>query len=274
MKYWIFNDKLNSRSKEYKTVNKSIGNVVNQTIDLFLKRPVDNRTMDSLKADFDLSWLKEKHDHVGEWTILPTEEQTANQDSWLMLTSFFKEFDYKLTPAYFPPNLDGPNSFDLLLKLKLKPDLIICGVGDRLDDLGDEKFEVIDYKTKNGAELYEEKNNLQLRMYGLLFDQWLRNTGRIGKVTKVSFLYLTPRGVEKREHDFTDEDREKTVTEVQTIQAQIRELWEKYQNNPWPCKGDGCASLLAKMEVRADQWAASVHTGPVQQPLLGKDIPF
>lgn len=275
MKFWIFNDKLNPHAKEYKTVNKSIGNVVNRSIDLFLKRPVDNRTEESLKADFDLSWLKEKHDHPGEWSILESEEETAKEDSWLMLTSFLKGFDYKLTPLYFPPSLDVPNSFDLLLKYKLKPDLIICGVGDRLDDLGNGEFEVIDYKTKNGVELIEEKNNLQLRMYGLLFDQWLKDTDRLGKVTKISFLYLTPHGVEKREHGFTEEDRQKTIAEVQNIQTQIRKLWEEYQTNQWPCKGDHCDILLRKMEARADEWARGMSAAPIQQTLTPiQDIPF
>ena len=270
MKFWIFN--LHPKASEFRNKGKSVGSVVDQTLHRFFARPVDNRTLDSLQADFDLVWLQEK-ENVKDWCVLPNEEPECKKDAWQILESFIKSFDITKTPVYIPPLNGNPNKFDLLIKLDLGPDLLVQGWGDRLDKVGD-NYEVTDYKTKTGAELYEEKNTLQLRMYALLFDEWLKRKNLPGHIETVSFLYLTPRGVEKRSFSFTPEDKEQTVSEVKKLQGQIREHWAKYGENPWPCTCGTCTHLLAKMEQRADEWARGINT-PIQTTLpVTPDIPF
>jgi RecB family exonuclease len=269
MKYWIFN--LHPRAKEFRNKGKSIGIVVDQTIHRFFSRPADNRTEESLEADFDLVWLKER-DNIGDWCVLPSEEENCKRDAWQVVEAFFRNFDVKKNPVYIPPLNGLPNRFDLMIKVPVAPDLLIQGYGDRLDEI-DGGYEVIDYKTKTGAELYEEKNNLQLRMYALLFDDWLKRKSRAGKIIKVSFLYLTPRGVEKREYSFTDTDRVDTISQVIKLRGKIREHYQKYGVNPWPCTCGTCTRLLAKMEERADEWARGIVTSPTQTSLI-QDIPF
>lgn len=268
MKFWIF--RLHPKASEFRNKGKSVGSVVDQTLHRFFQRPAENRNLESLKADFDLVWLQEK-DNVREWCVLPAEEEGCKNDAWQVLEAFLKSFDISKTPIYIPPLNNNPAKFDLLIKLNLSPDLTIQGWGDRLDQVG-ESYEVVDYKTKTGAELFEERNNLQLRMYALLFDEWLKRKALTGKINKVSFLYLTPRGVEKREFNFREEDKEATITEVKNLQKKIKEYWSKYGEAPWPCTCGTCSNLLAKMEARADEWAKGINA-PIQQPLT-QDIPF
>lgn len=268
MKYWIF--RLHPRSPEFRNKGKSVGSVVDQTLHRFFSRPADNRTIEALQADFDLTWLREK-DSVRDWCILPSEEESSKKDAWQVLQAFLKTFDVAKTPLYIPPLNTNPQKFDLLIKLALAPDLLIQGWGDRLDQI-DGGYEVLDYKTKSGAELYEEKNNLQLRMYALLFDKWLAHKGLPGQIKKLAFLYLTARGVEKREFDFSDQDKAQTIAQVKEIQKKIRDYYAKFGETPWPCICGTCAGLLAKMEARADEWAKGLNI-PVQ-PTLTQDIPF
>lgn len=271
MKFWIF--RLHPRSQEFRNKGKSIGSVVDQTLHRFFQRPPENRTEESMKADFDLVWLQEKG-NPREWCILPLEEKDAQRDAWQVLEAFLKGFDVSKTPVYIPPLNSNPARFDLLIKLGLAPDLLVQGWGDRLDEISG-GYEVIDYKTKTGAELYEEKNNLQLRMYALLFDEWLKKRNLPGQIIKVSFLYLTPRGVEKREFNFSSEDQAATIAEVKGLQKKVKEYWAKYGASPWPCTCGTCQALLAKMEARADEWARGINTAPVQQTLTPiQDIPF
>ncbi len=270
MKFWIF--RLHPRSNEFRSKAKSVGQVVDQSLHRFFQRPEDNRSLDAIRSDFDLVWLQEKA-NVKDWCILPAEESFCHDDAWTILETFFENFDVTKTPVYIPPLNNVPNRFDLMIKLDLGPDLTIQGWGDRMDKI-DGGYEVIDYKTKAGAELYEEKNNLQLRMYGLLFDLWLSQKSLPGQVTDLAFLYLTPRGVEKRSFKFTPEDKEQTTAEVKELQKKILSYWAEYGEKPWPCLCGRCSGLLSSMESRADEWAAATNAGPVQQPLLGKDIPF
>ncbi|HET7713544.1 MAG TPA: hypothetical protein VFK94_04265, partial [Patescibacteria group bacterium] len=91
---------------------------------------------------------------------------------------------------------------------------------------------------------------------------------------KLSFLYLTPRGVEKREFSFSESDQAQTITEIKSIQRKIRKYWSEYGENPWPCSCGTCSNLLAKMEQRADEWARGINS-PVQTTLpVTPDIPF
>lgn len=269
-KFWIF--RLHPKSSEFRNKGKSVGSVVDQTLHRFFQRPPENRDLSALRAEFDLTWLIEK-DNVKDWCILPSEEELCQKDAWQVLEAFFKNYDVSKTPLYIPPLNNNEAKFDLLIKLNLAPDLLVQGWGDRLDEVPG-GYEVIDYKTKTGAELYEEKNNLQLRMYGILFDEWLKRKGLTGKITKLSFLYLTPRGVEKREFSFSESDQTQTITEIKSIQQKIRKYWSEYGENPWPCSCGTCSNLLAKMEQRADEWARGINS-PVQTTLpVTPDIPF
>lgn len=271
MKFWIFN--LHPHNADFKNKGKSIGDVVDQTLHRFFARTPDNRTRESLKADFEIAWLREK-ENLKDWCILPSEENECKQDSWIILQSFFNTFDVSRTPLYIPPLKTVPfnERFQTMIELPISDSITIRGWGDRLDEAAD-GYEVIDYKTKSGAELYEERNNLQLRMYGLLFDDWLRRRNKEGKVIKLTFAYLTSRGVELRSFEFTDADRQTTVDEIRKINKELKDYWNIHQQNPWPCSCGSCDRLLAKMEERADEWAREMSK-PAIQALLTDDLPF
>lgn len=270
MKFWIFN--LHPKRDSFKSKNMTIGHIVDQSLHRFFGRPEDSRSLEALKAEFDLVWLQAKAE-PRNWAILPSEEVEARAEAWQILEAFSKTFDTRLTPLYIPPLDSVPNRWDFMIEYDLTPELTIRGYGDRLDKT-DSGYEVIDYKTKGGAELYEEKNNLQLRMYALLFEKWLKSHNLDGVVDKIAFLYLTPRGVEKRDFVFTEEDRATTIAEVKNLQRVIKDLYSKYGESPWPCKGDHCGRLLKTMEARAEQWAReSVAATQPQLPTV-QDIPF
>lgn len=269
MKFWIFN--LHPNSREFRNKGKSIGQVVDQTLHRFFSRQEDNRNLEALKADFELTWVQEK-DNIKDWSILPSEEEGCKADSWQILDSFYNSVDTNKTPIYIPPLNSSPHKFDLMMELELGPDLTIRGWGDRLDKT-DDGYEVVDYKTKNGAELFEEKNNLQLKMYALMFDQWLIKKGLPGIITSLSFWYLTPKGVEKRGFLFNKLDREEAIREIKELQEQIKDNWQKYGQAPWPCQCGGCSRLLAAMESRADEWAKGINDKPIQESLVS-DLPF
>lgn len=268
MKFWIFN--LHPHREEFRNKGKSLGQVVDQTLHRFFMREPDNRTLESLKADFDLVWTMEK-DNTREWCILPREEESCKQDAWQILAAFFQDFDITKTPVYIPPLSNNPAKFDALIKLELAPDLVIRGWGDRVDQTTD-GYEVVDYKTKTGAELYEEKNNLQLRMYGLLFDEWLGRRGLDGQISSLAFIYLTPKGVETRRFSFTATDREDTKEEIRNLQREVKKMWTELKDNPWPCQCGHCDKLLAAMEARADEWAQAINEPTKAVPTA--DIPF
>jgi hypothetical protein len=271
MKFWIFN--LHPRANEFKNRGKSIGDVADQTLHRFFARQPDNRTLESLKADFEITWLREK-ENVKDWCLLPIEEDVCRQDCWVILQSFFQTFDVNHTPIYIPPLKTIPwnERFQTMIELPISESITIRGWGDRLDETKD-GFEVIDYKTKSGIELFEERNNLQLRMYGLLFDDWLKRRGKKGQVSKLTFAYLTSRGVELRSFDFNDIDRKETLKEITRINQELKEHWSQFQLNPWPCSCGSCDRLLEKMEARAEEWARSTHSTQPQTTFLD-DLPF
>src|SRR5438270_13720854 len=74
MKFWIFN--LHPKAPEFRNKGKSLGQVVDQTLHRFFARPSDNRSLDALKADFELVWEMEK-ENVREWCIMVSEEETC-----------------------------------------------------------------------------------------------------------------------------------------------------------------------------------------------------
>ena len=271
MKFWIFN--LHPNANEFRNKGKSIGDVVDQTLHRFFARSADNRTLESLKADFEIAWLREK-ENLKDWCVLPSEEEECKKDCWVILQSFMNTFDVTKTPLYIPPLKTVPFNirFQTMIELPISDSITIRGWGDRLDQI-ENGFEVIDYKTKSGAELFEERNNLQLRMYGLLFDDWLRRQGKDGKVVKLTFAYLTGRGVEIRSFEFTNADRETTIDEIRKINRELKDHWNNFQINPWPCNCGSCDRLLAKMEERADEWAKAMSK-PTIQTLLTNDLPF
>src|ERR1700730_18341411 len=86
MKFWIFN--LNPHANEFRNKGKSIGEVVDQTLHRFFSRESSNRTLESLEADFEIAWIREK-ENIGDWSILPSEEEEAKKDSWTIAQSFF-----------------------------------------------------------------------------------------------------------------------------------------------------------------------------------------
>jgi PD-(D/E)XK nuclease superfamily len=271
MKFWIFN--LHPQANEFRNRGKSIGDVVDQALHRFFARNADNRNIESLKADFEMAWVREK-ENVKDWCILTIEEEECRQDCWVILQAFFQSFDTTSTPIYIPPLKTIPfnERFQTMIELPITESITIRGWGDRLDKIS-KGYEVIDYKTKSGTELYEERNSLQLRMYGLLFDNWLVRNDHEGKVIKLTFAYLTCRGVELRSFEFTEEDRQSTINEITIINRQLKEHWDKYQQNPWPCTCGSCNNLLKKMETRADEWAKAMQETAAQTTFL-KDLPF
>lgn len=271
MKFWIFN--LHPHNNEFRNKGKSIGDAVDQTLHRFFARQTDNRNLESLKADFEIAWLREK-ENIKDWCVLPREEEECKQDCWVILQSFLRTFDVSRTPLYIPPLKTVPfnERFQTMIELPISDSITIRGWGDRLDETLD-GYEVVDYKTKSGAELYEERNNLQLRMYGLLFDNWLRRRNKEGKVVKLTFAYLTGRGVEIRSFEFTGADRQTTIEEIRKINRELKEHWNKHQQNPWPCNCGSCDKLLAKMETRADEWAKAMQEAQAHTTLLS-DLPF
>lgn len=255
--------------------------MVEQTLHHFLRDNLtQDRTLDHLMMEFETVWNKLK-DEGGEWAVLKGSEETECKEiAKSILSNAYKtagnEFLQK-NPYYTSPTYrDLDRKFETMRhQISVTPQFYISGRPDRIDEL-DSGYEIIDYKTKDRDDSFSDQHgNLQLRMYGVVVNDFLKEKGLSKSVTQLRFLYLTPEITRSSTvFAFNNEVKKSTIEEVERLHSGITEYWNKYQTNQWPCLCGHCDQTLQRALDRAKIWAEA--TLPVVQTQLPtvQDIPF
>lgn len=105
----------------------------------------------------------------------------------------------------------------------------IVGIIDRVDKIGENEYEIIDYKTtKNEQSVYKSK--LQLDMYGLALVK------KYGSDIKITGSYYLLRHGKKTSFDVTRKDMKKALEKIGKVGDSIKQSIElnDWQSNPTP----------------------------------------
>jgi len=99
---------------------------------------------------------------------------------------------------------------------------------DRVDDLGDNTFKVVDYKSGKPASLRDELASVQIPSYGI----WIRQ--QYNKSAKIvgEYVYLKHVGAKHgfHAHDITDEMMDKATKKYQFVDKQLKKGCKFIQN--------------------------------------------
>lgn len=129
-------------------------------------------------------------------------------------------------------------------KIKITPDIYIVGKIDRVDDIGDNKIEIIDYKTGKMPKESDLKKSLQLSIYALAATDYGIYNKKLDQVL-LSFYYL-----EEGKKVFF----QKTTDELEETKTKICEIVAKIRNNEFPVTaGPGLAFCPYPMICEACQ---------------------
>lgn len=109
-------------------------------------------------------------------------------------------------------------------KIKISSDIFIIGKIDRVDNIGNEKIEIIDYKTGQMPKESELKKSLQLSIYALAATDYGLYNKKLDQVI-LTFYYLE----EGKKISF-----QKTAKELEDTKNKIIEVVNKIRNNEFP----------------------------------------
>ncbi len=131
---------------------QSLGNSVHLTLKDFLQGIKDKKKL----KEKDLLSLLDKN-----WASLgysdKAHEKTSKKSAQRMMINFYKDFDKKTNIQF----LEQP------FVIKVSPSLRVGGKIDRVDKVGKDKIEIIDYKTGRMQDQKEIDKSLQMTVYAL-----------------------------------------------------------------------------------------------------------
>lgn len=166
----------------------ALGQIIHDTLEMFLKLPVSERTEDILKEKYDFSFSNLSGEKGG---FLSLEEEKINRDRGSeMLSRFWQNDHFKKAEQEKIPGFP---------KMELGDDLILTGKLDWLEKEG-EFYHLVDFKTGKNE---EKEDSQQLPIYAVLISG-LFKTDKI----KGSYWYLDK---EEMVRDFTLPDLKETL---------------------------------------------------------------
>ncbi|KKQ23345.1 MAG: hypothetical protein US40_C0017G0004 [Candidatus Roizmanbacteria bacterium GW2011_GWC2_37_13] len=129
-------------------------------------------------------------------------------------------------------------------KIKITPDIYIVGKIDRVDNIGDDKIEIIDYKTGRMPKESDLKKSLQLSIYAMAAIDYGLYNKKLPQVL-LTFFYLE----EGKKISF-----QKSTEDLEETKSKIIEIVGKIRNNEFPVTtGPGLAFCSFPMICEACQ---------------------
>jgi DNA helicase-2/ATP-dependent DNA helicase PcrA len=192
---------------------ESFGTTIHQTLQKFYSEFLKNKKMNEkdLFIIYKKTWIP-----IGYSSL--THQNRMKKEGEKMLVNFYKKFHTSDLEII---------GLEKLFKIKVAYDIFLTGKIDRIDSLGGNKIEIIDYKTGKRPNECELKKNIQLTIYALaasdknLFNKKLENIN-------LTFYYLQE--LEKISLKRNGEDLAKTKKEIIQMVAEIRK--NEFPANP------------------------------------------
>jgi DNA helicase-2/ATP-dependent DNA helicase PcrA len=193
-------------------VAASFGSTLHKALQRFYKDFKDNTLVDLDKL---LSYMRESWIPLG-YTSKNYEEKMKSEGI-KSLTDFYNNFHNESIDVV---------DLEKFFKIKISDDIMISGVIDRVDKIGKDKIEIIDYKTGKMPEEKKLKKNMQLSIYALaatdknLYGKKLENVS-------LSLYYLQ----ENKKISI-----EKTEKDIHDLKEEIREIAEEINRQEFKAK--------------------------------------
>ena len=231
----------------------ALGQIMHDTLEIFLKLPVNERIEAVLKEKFDFSFSNLAGEKGG---FLSPEEEKAHRDRGQeMLSRFWKNEHFKGAEKEKIP--DFP-------KMELGDNLILTGKLDWLEKEGD-FYHLVDFKTGKNE---EKEDSRQLPIYAVLISG-LFKTEKI----KASYWYLDK---EETIRDFTLPDLKETLAYLKNKGEIIKMV---RTTNSFRCRsgGESCWACRDMLAIAKGQ-GKLVSMDPINRKqeiyILSKEIPI
>jgi len=195
---------------------QSYGSSIHKTLELFYKEFLTNKQIDFnyLLSVFRQNWIPIGYSSAAHEIRMKAEGEK-------MLRAYFDKFHSSRLKIF---------SLEKFFKIKINSELSLTGKIDRVDQLPNNKIEIIDYKTGKKPNDKQLKKNLQLSIYALAANDPGLFRKRLSDI-RCTFYFF--QDMEKVSSEKNQEDLEKVKEEVLKIAAEIKK--NKFLPNvgPW-----------------------------------------
>ena len=247
--------------------NLALGQAVHDTLEIFVRLPVPERTKESLLEKFNFIWSNLSGEKGGYSS--PDEEKAFKERGLAMLERFWKNEHFKIA------NLHPIPSFP---KAELGNDLILTGKLDFLEK-DEQGLHLIDFKTGKNE---ESEDSLQLPIYAVLVSELFK-----GIPVRASYWYLDS---SSEIVDFTLPDLKETKEKLKQ-KGEIIKMTRQTQSfrcqsggeSCWACRdilavAQGKGKLVTMDPVNRKQeiyiLPKTVESGVLEKPAMADDLPF
>lgn len=243
----------------------TLGKAVHNAITLFYHLPVEERTIENLKAKLKEGWISEamwnKRPPLLQWGGFNDidEEREVYKEAILMLVNFFKMAD--LNPELeFLPTDDLRHSIEDYKKFitPVADEFDISGKFDLVIGNSDGTLEVIDFKTGKK----EESGLFQLRFYKVLAELHFK------KPVREVCLYFLRTG-NKKVYDLPQNNNEETLKEIKEMVFEITDM-KSFETRPSKL----CKYCLFKINCPDKKKVSEIIGDTVQEEDAPDDLPF
>ncbi|WP_222429927.1 PD-(D/E)XK nuclease family protein [Paenibacillus cremeus] len=180
------------------------------------------------------------------------------------VSSFYVNEQRRSTiPAYMELQLHESEESPMLLELSDELTLPIRGFVDRVDAVRPHHYKIFDYKTGSPRrykqnECFSGGKQLQLSLYGLAVEQWMRQTGfdPEAKVIESSYYFPTEKGMGEEVGRPQDRRKELTSLVVAMLDAMKQGLYpptKDPKNCTWCDYKDVCDSHAEQFKAKREQ---------------------
>lgn len=198
------------------TAALSFGDTIHKTLQIFYQRYLKNRkiTKKELQIIFKESWSPLGYSSLAH-------EERMKKEGEKMLKDFFNKFHNENIKVI---------DLEKFFKIKIDVNTSIVGKIDRVDNLGNNKIEIIDYKTGKKPDEKNLKKSFQLSIYALAAtDLGLYRR----KITDVNLTFYYLQNLEKITFNKTLDDIKKVKNDISEKISQIRSDQFEPKVGPW-----------------------------------------